>query len=1524
MNQGARTQLWRYALAIGSVAIATGLTYLLLLADIRLPFAIFYGAVIVAARYGGRIPGLLAVILSVVISYFFALPGNGTSIVVFALVASFIWFLTQKQMHADDELRRRERELTDFFENATVGLHWVGPDGTILWTNRAELEMLGYTREEYIGRSITEFHADEEVISDILSRLSRGEELHGYEARLRCKDGTIRHVVINSNVLWEDGRFVHTRCFTRDITEIKRAELERERAASALRFQAQLLDTVEQAVVATDAQGTITYWNSFAEKLYGWPAAEVLGRNIVEVTPTEASKEQAEEIMARVSAGESWSGEFDVRRRDGMTFPALVTDTPIFDESGSVVGVVGVSVDITERKRAEASRSFLSAIVESSDDAIISSTFDGKIASWNDGAEKIFGYTAAEAIGQDVSLLAPPERADEAKNLFAKFKEDRSARQYETVRVRKDGRLVDVAFTLSPIAGADGEMLGISAVARDISGRKRDENALLERARLAALGADVGAALIQNETLSQMLQRCAETLVKHLDVAFARIWTLEEGADVLVLQASAGMYTHLDGAHSRVRVGEFKIGLIAEERKPHLTNDVADDPRVSDKEWAEREEMIAFAGYPLIVEDRLVGVMATFARRPLTDTVLESMASVANGIALGIERKRAEQGLREQSEIIETVNRVGQTLAGELDLQKLVQAVTDAATEISNAHFGSFFYNLIDDRGESYMLYTLSGVPRSAFAHFPMPRNTDIFAPTFKGEGTVLIPDVKRDPRYGKNSPYYGMPEGHLPVTSYLAVPVVSRSGEVYGGLFFGHPEEGVFTERAARIIEGLAAQAAVAMDNARLFDAVQRERIKAQASEEHYRFLAESIPQIVWTAQPDGSSEYFNQRWYDYTGLSRETDGAELARGVVHPEDIKQVLEGWRRAYETGESFDVELRLRRGSDGSYRWHLARSVPLRDAEGRVVKWFGTSTDIDDRRRAEDAQRFLAEASEVLVSSLDYEATLRRIASLVVPRLADWCAVDMLSDERTIKRLAVAHQDAAKVELALELDRRYPQSLSDREGVAKVIRTGEPDFYPNIPDELIALVARDAEQLSILRELGLRSAMTVPLSVQGRTLGAITFVSAESGRHYTETDLAFAEDLAHRAAFAVENARLYRDAQEVNRLKDEFLATLSHELRTPLTAVLGWTRLLSTGQLDEATQARALETIERNAQAQVQLIDDILDVSRVIRGKLRLNVRSVELAPVIEAAVDSVRPAAEAKGVRLQVVLDHGAGPISGDPDRLQQVVWNLLSNAVKFTPREGRVQVVLSRLNSHLEVAVMDSGQGIEPEFLPYVFDRFRQADPTTTRAHGGLGLGLAIVRHLIELHGGSVKAESGGAGQGATFRVMLPLLAAVRETIAPVGTPLEVKVPLDGNGSFAELECPTELEGLRVLVVEDDADSRTLLVTVLEQCHAEVVAIASAEEAIRVLEGWRADVLISDIEMPGEDGFSLIRRVRQLPAEQGGDIPAAALTAYARPEDRMRALVAGFQIHLPKPVEPAELITVVASLAARGVRVKS
>jgi signal transduction histidine kinase len=397
----------------------------------------------------------------------------------------------------------------------------------------------------------------------------------------------------------------------------------------------------------------------------------------------------------------------------------------------------------------------------------------------------------------------------------------------------------------------------------------------------------------------------------------------------------------------------------------------------------------------------------------------------------------------------------------------------------------------------------------------------------------------------------------------------------------------------------------------------------------------------------------------------------------------------------------------------------------------------------------------------------------------------------------------------------------------------------------------------------------------------------------------------------RSELLVRERSARAEAEAANRLKDEFLATVSHELRTPLNAVLGWLHMLQTGKLSEPEAARAIETIYRNAKAQAQLIEDLLDISRVITGSLRLEVRPVALAEVVEAAVEAISPAAQAKEVRLQVVIDPMAGPVSGDSGRLQQVVWNLVSNAIKFTPRGGRVQVRLERLGSDLEIVVSDTGQGISPAFLPYIFDRFRQADGTSSRAHRGLGLGLAIVRHLVELHGGSVHADSPGQGRGATFTVRLPLMVGRVAPYDDLRTHPTAEVEALPQSTVA-------LSGVRVLVVDDEEDTREWLVTLLEKYGASVETAASAAEALEAVTDHELDVLVSDIEMPVEDGYTLIRKVRALGAERGGRIPAAALTAYARTVDRQRALAAGYQIHVPKPVEPAELVTVVASLVGR------
>ncbi|MDQ3439854.1 MAG: ATP-binding protein [Planctomycetota bacterium] len=526
--------------------------------------------------------------------------------------------------------------------------------------------------------------------------------------------------------------------------------------------------------------------------------------------------------------------------------------------------------------------------------------------------------------------------------------------------------------------------------------------------------------------------------------------------------------------------------------------------------------------------------------------------------------------------------------------------------------------------------------------------------------------------------------------------------------------------------------------------------------SEERFRQLAETIPQLAWMAGSDGAIFWYNRRWYDYTGKTLAQMEGWGWQSVHDPAHLPSVMERWQRSIQTGDPFEMEFPLK-GADGRFRSFLTRIAPLHDGDGRIALWFGTNTDIEDRRRH--------------------------------------------AEERT--------------------------RLLDAERAAR------------------------------------------------------------------------------------------EDAERASRMKDEFLATLSHELRTPLNAILGWSQILADGPKDEEDLSEGLRTIERNARAQTQIIEDLLDMSRIISGKVRLDVQRIDLAAVVRSAIETTRPAAEGKGIRLGAVLDPSAGPVSGDPNRLQQVMWNLLTNAIKFTPRGGRVHVVLERVNSHLELSVTDTGEGIAPEFLPHVFDRFRQADASTTRRHGGLGLGLNIVKQLVELHGGSIRAKSLGVGHGSTFSVSLPLTVVHPEPEPAV----ERRHPQMTTGaavaSLFDEPCIL-LKGVKVLVVDDEPDARGLLRRVLEDCEAVVSTADSADDAMRRLTEDPPDVLLSDIGMPGEDGYSLIRRVRALDAEKGGNIPAVALTAYARAEDRVKSVLSGFQMHIAKPVEPAEVIAMVASLARR------
>ncbi len=747
-----------------------------------------------------------------------------------------------------------------------------------------------------------------------------------------------------------------------------------------------IMETLPLPVWTARPDGSLTYANPAWLAYTGVSKPSSLGGAWTCIVHPEDVPVIEDRFQTASAAGEPCEVEIRFRRADGVYRWHLAHVAPLRDPEGGLVGWVGTATDIDERKRAEADRAWLSAIAGGTQDAIVGGTLDGAIVGWNPGAEQLYGYTAEEVLGQNVALLVPPDRVPELGWVRQQLERGDAVPPFETERLRKDGTRVTVMMAVSPIRDRDGRLVGISAIYRDRSGETAARVERRERERQAELVAAVGTAMTARLPLADQLQRCAEAIVTHLEAAFTRVWTLDDEDDgTLVLRASAGLYTHLDGHHGRIPVGRWKIGRIAAERRPHLTNAVVGDPEVSDQGWAEREGMVAFAGYPLLVGERLLGVLGLFAQHPLDESALVALSSVADTLAVGIDRARAEaareallvreQAAREHAEAVAatlgTLNRVGRLLTAELDLDRLVQAVTDAATELTKARFGAFFYNVVDDRGQSYTLYALSGAPREAFERYPMPRATAVFGPTFRGEGVLRLADVRRDLRYGQNAPYAGLPTGHLPVVSYLAVPVVSRSGEVLGGLFFGHPEPGVFDEQAEELAIGLAAHAAVAIDNARLFQ-------DAQVAERRYRTLFEGVADAILVADAERRYRDANTAATDLLGYTRE----ELLR--LRVEDVVAREASWTEAeyarFRTEGRWQGELELQR-KDGV-------TVPV-EAVASVVElrtgqmYLSAVRDVSERKQAERLkQEFLEAVSHDLKNPL---TSVRAQAQLLARR-----------------------------------------------------------------------------------------------------------------------------------------------------------------------------------------------------------------------------------------------------------------------------------------------------------------------------------------------------------------------------------------------------------------------------------------------------------------------------------------------------------------------------------------------------------
>jgi PAS domain S-box-containing protein len=1218
----------------------------------------------------------------------------------------------------------------------------------------------------------------------------------------------------------------------------RRAEAEARRSEESLSIT---LRSIGDAVIATDAAGRVTFMNAVAERLTGWTAAEARALPLREVFRifSEETREEAEspvEKVLRTGGTVGLANHTVLVARDGRETPIDDSAAPIKDRHGRTAGVVLVFHDITERRQAEAARERLAAIVESSEDAIIGKSLDGTVTSWNAAAERLYGYAAGEMLGRPISVLVPPDRAEELAGILESVRAGRRLAHLETVRVRKDGTRVPVSISISPVADAEGHLVGASTIARDISERRRGEE---ERAGLAQM--------VESE------RRRLRNLVGSVPGVVWEAWGEPDESSQRIDFVSDHVEQLLGYSREEwLSEPNFWLKLVHPEDRARAA---AEARAIFESRQGGTSEFrwVAKGGRVVHVEAQSV-VILDGAGRPV------GMRGVTMDITAS---KLSAEALRESE----------RRLAGVVDsaMDAIITVDADQRVLLFNRAAEEMFRCSAADAAGQPIERLLPSRFRAAHAgHVEEFGRTGVTSRAMAGSRAVS--GLRAD---GEEFPLEA-----------------SISQIVAGG-------QKLFTVIMRDITERVRAEE----EREQLLQREQSARASAEASEQHYRALADAMPQIVWTARADGYNDYYNRRWYEYTGLAPEQSGGWSWQHVIHPDDVEASVRAWAKAVAAGEDYQVEYRFRRAADGEYRWHLGRAEPLRDASGRVLKWFGTATDIHEQKVAEERVTFLAEASRLLPSSLDYGTTLAQLAGLAVAAMADYSLVDIVGEDGRVRRLAAAHSDPERQPLVERL-RQYPPDLRKPFGVSVVLRTGRPSVVRDASEEFLKSFALDDDHLDALRAIGVRSFLTVPLVARGRTFGALTFASTAAPRDYAEDDIAFAEELARRAALAVDNALLYGRAQEANRAKDEFLATLSHELRTPLTPIIGWTHMMRSGRLEQPDAEQGLRVIDKNSQALSRLINDLLDMSSILSGKMRIDRAPVALNDVLREAAETVRPQADARRVALEV-SNGGLAPVtvSGDRTRLVQVFWNLLNNAVKFSREGGRVRVSCGREGDAARVEVADEGDGISPSFLPHVFERFRQADMGTTREHGGLGIGLALVKSFVEAHGGTVTAASGGEGRGSRFVVSLPALASA----APAGTSGELR-PVD-----AEL---CEPPACRVLLVEDAGDTLDMLKVVFEARGYETETCATPEEALRVAGSGRFDIIVSDIGLPRMDGYELIKRLRRLP--HLGETPAVALTGYAAPRDAEAALDAGFDTHIAKPVDPAALAEQVELLLKR------
>ena len=1643
------------------------------------PFLLFFSAVIVSAWYGGLKSGLLATFLSVLlIDYFFLPPvyelsldlSNFVRIGLFGLQGLLFSILCEvlkiAKRWADGNLQKlkvsEERfrltlsssDIVVFQQDRDLRYQWIhNPQGL----NIAE-EMLGKSDDELFPVVAEKLRAIKLKVLEtgVATReevyLTIGGEDRYYDLLvepLRDTDNSIQGIT----------------CAGVNITGRKQAELETARLHQELQQAIQQKDeslallnawvtSSPVALAFLDTELRYVHANEALAAINGVPQSQHIGRTFREVLPEWAAQIEPvfEQVMITRQSllNQEMSGDYP----PGVYRYALISYYPVCLPDGQLLGVGISSIDITQLKQTEQalqeSEAKFRSVVESNMIGIGFWDRDGRITDANDALLSMVGYTREELLAGTLCWqdLTPTEYVPLDKQALTQFQDSPFCTPYEKEYIRKDGSRFPILIGASHFEGTVDR--GAFFIL-DTTERKQAEETLRYIAQISSV-------LSTSLDYEQTLQQIAKISVPQL-ADWCSVDILNEDGSIRRLPiahadpSKAELARKLQQYVTNYQVASA-ITRVLQTGQSQLISEISDSLLVATTQNQEHLELVRQLGMksvmivPLIAQGRVLGcisfVIAQSDRRyDRSDLTLAT--DITNRAALAVENARLYRDIHqalvhyaESLSLLDALLGAAPVAVCFLDRELRYIRINQVFAEINGLtieeHLGRKFGEVL---------------PKMAAELEPLLQQVlDSGKPLLNVE---ISGETRGQPkRYG----YW--------LGNYY--PVNNTMGQTVGiGIILAEVTAAKQTEVALR------------------------------ESEERFRAMFNQAVVGITLIGLDGQFLQINSALCEITGYSHEELIQMNFQEITHPDDLEVDSENARRvlAQEISD-YCLEKRYIR-KDGSIVWVNLTSSAVWDANGLPKYALGIIEDISKRKRVEITQNFLVEASTLLAASLDYEITLESVANLAVPTLADWCIVDVFQEDWSSKQIAIAIADPIKQNTLNEIQRRYPPQTRAKQLVQR-LQLGISVFYPELSQSHLVQMAEDDEHLQLLRSLGIHSLMVIPVRSRGQLFGAISFFTAESGRHYKQTDLALAEDIARRAATAIDNARLYQEAQQAkqaaersvnrtlllqritaalsealtpqqvadvlvnqgiaaleatagsvvllteggttlkvvqvigysqslidawanfpitapnqiaetvrtrqpiflenlaimaakypnladavalpgnnacasipliaegkvigglglsftneqifneedrgfmltlgqqcaqaiaraqlyeaektaraqaetaNRIKDEFLAVLSHELRTPLNPILGWAKLLRTRKFDEAATMRALETIERNAQLQTQLIGDLLDVSRILQGKVNLNLYAVDLRVPIAAALETVRLAAEAKSIEIQTVVSNDIGKVLGDGDRLQQVMWNLLSNAVKFTPTEGRVEVRLEQVGSDAQIQVIDTGKGIILEFLPYVFDYFRQADAKTTRIFGGLGLGLAIVRHIVELHGGTVQAESLGEGQGATFTIRLPLLknSELRVSSAEASQP-EVSTE------------DTLLAGVQILLVDDQADVREFFSFVLEQYGATVTAVESAAQALETLAQSKPDILLSDIGMPLMDGYMLLREVRKLPPEQGGQIPAIALTAYAGEINYNQAMAAGFQKHLPKPVELGDLATAIVSLIGQN-----